>query len=1673
MPLESTDPGYKNWLLAKRGYDTNAYQMDDNGNISSKESSVQPFKSITQEPVAQESPISTKPTTSGVGSFMGHAANSLLPTAGGLGGAALGTALAPETGGLSFLIPLLSGLGAGAGTSALQSSMQSDATKQSLADESSQHPILSKLGDLAPSALAFNPVAGIKGLVSSPIEGDSGILQNIPKLLGANPNALTATERGALANAGINAGIQGGINAGQQLVGGQPFNYGDLAADTVAGGVMNQPYGLGKLLFPQLAQGALPDSTQQIGNPDVNAVTTKSPIPISAYGGVAPEDSDVVNVKRPNPKKGIRGNAMYDYMENPSLEPQLNTLEGEGGPVNTTDTDTGSVTQRMSDYQNALNEQRSQDYKQAKRQRYSVPELKLPPLESVATSNPVSQNTLKITQGKLLPQDFQPNDYNNVKVNDLSNERIEDSNADVASGSDLEERRVEGNKGDKFQEELQPDEQQFGLFKQSDPRYVEAVAGLAKKRGISLLQANDIISNNGIKARGSMNQSTRTAKYDPNIATEDTIPHEVGGHGFVDDLLSSKIPSDQKLAQRALNIYGDKTTADESVAESLGKKLVPDIKTTAYGTKADQKKLWMRDFISRWKNTLGVASDEDVMNHLSRRFITDAPRGSRGEIGGEVGAINTSVKNQEEYNLKKSANDVSDIEKVLKESNPIVSINNDGDYQRELGKSYDTNSKNFKALKEKYPEPRYRVEQHSGSMYVYDDKAAYNRLSKEGMFDREDKGSAARLSELTNKDSNTLTPEEISERDALQKKSDSLKGQWKFQEEEKPSTKMRDGVIVPEKINFGSTHEANPSRRYDVETGNSPLINFADEWQTNSSKLHAKVVNAGIEKGMTHDDAIKFADSIVDKNAKYQEGTLGRPKQESTKDKESSLPFSSLPGFRSVADTIQAKDGPRSLPALKAAGDYLNQKDSESNKWIGMKNDAVKGLSSEEKNLIEQKGIQGVQEGRDTAGELPAKLQEPMRKIKAIYGQQQDEAIAANQPVDRNGVMSPRKKDPNFWAQQLDPNQITMMKGNSAEGDSLRNIWDKYNQSNGMTKEQSKVRIDNMLVPENTSKPDLSHFRGLDVAQGIGLPKELQRPGFDRNFERYSNRFASGRAFHDNIESKGDIASLFNIKKDPWGKPIENPQEPLRSPEAANLLSSLRGNDFNPHEGTIKGLESVATAGMLGPPTSMHIAVSSLITALNDAMPGEQFKLLQKGFSDIGSSLKRTYATGLNRYKPKLMRDFLDAHSTTSEKLNSLRDVISTINGREGLSKYTNAVVQNMGEYLVGSRIPLANMGNKQAVRFMQNLDPTWSVGKTYNSKEQLQLAANYAQQVHGAHDFRSMPQWMLTDNIVHPFVSLMSWNIAQTNRFFKSTITPAVKEGNYAPLITATLGASIGGYILKEAREAINNKKSPIPSLQELAASSKGIEGNLPLVAYNFAAMASYAGYAGILSTIARDAMDVAYKNPAQGSVFPLDEVLSNSTKTISQSVSALANSQPNEYFDIGTKAVGDLLRENIQIARMAASWGDQSGVFGAVRQDKKSLNTAEGDLRRYKMAEGMPVDDEGSIDQSNPYLNMARKNFQKTQDIGDAASQIPSLISQAFTQSNGNMEVLRNKLRALKDESYPSMPSPEHTPMTFWRYVEYLKNTQGDAVANQRVQDYFMHNAINKAKSSMVPSI
>jgi len=297
--------------------------------------------------------------------------------------------------------------------------------------------------------------------------------------------------------------------------------------------------------------------------------------------------------------------------------------------------------------------------------------------------------------------------------------------------------------------------------------------------------------------------------------------------------------------------------------------------------------------------------------------------------------------------------------------------------------------------------------------------------------------------------------------------------------------------------------------------------------------------------------------------------------------------------------------------------------------------------------------------------------------------------------------------------------------------------------------------------------------------------------------------------------------------------------------------------------------------------------------------------------------------------------------------------------------------------------------------------------------------------------------------------------------------------KGNLEPLLMSTLGAVIGGYAIQQLRQAITDKKTAIPSITEIANSSRGLEGNIPLLAYNFMQMASFTGYAGIGTALGKDIFDLGYKNIPQGSTFPLDEAVTNLSKTAVHGVGAwIQNPTIENFFDIMPQMMLDIVKDNYQTGRIALNWASETGVAPQkeVHQFKTSKQTSN--LRRWKMAEGTPYTEQ-MVGESNPYYNLQTARYKETQNIREAVPQIPALIARAREIAKGNPEVFRQQLQSIKQNSYQTMPSPESMPLSFARYYRYLIATQGQEAAQRVLKDYMKQNALNKAKSAMIPKI
>jgi len=669
-------------------------------------------------------------------------------------------------------------------------------------------------------------------------------------------------------------------------------------------------------------------------------------------------------------------------------------------------------------------------------------------------------------------------------------------------------------------------------------------------------------------------------------------------------------------------------------------------------------------------------------------------------------------------------------------------------------------------------------------------------------------------------------------------------------------------------------------------------------------------------------------------------------------------------------------------------------------------------------------------------------------------GQQVRDFDAKGKPFMRDAQVNPF-----YYPSVLRPDVLDAILNHTGDYKRYQNMllehWGGVNNPNAIAK------LESLKAAGDSSKPNATRFGANRLTEGAGLPAELRVKDYGKTISKYFNKVATDRAWFNLVEKNPEV-----------NKAIQPDNSQGVYHEFKNIIEQIKGEPFDHDAGVIRAFNKVFTSALLGPMTNIHIGWSTIFNPFQYLKATELATAYPKALANWGEAAEKIYQNGYKRRDLNSLADITDSQSTFINRMQAISSLIGKVNGREWTDRVSKTFAQALGEQIVPLRIEGAKQGDKWSQKMIMQLDPSWSKDKVYSKEEIASMASSLGGLIHGAHDYRTLPEFMTRESIIKPFLSLQSWSVSQTNQWMKHVWEPAT-QGNIQPLLMSTLGAAVGGYVIQQLRQQMMDKKSNIPSLTEIAKSSKGLEGNIPLLAYNFMQMASFTGMMGIGSSLGKMAFDTAYKNIPQSATFPLDEAVTNIGKTITEAVSAFQqNPTADNFLKIFPQAMIDLAKENVQTARIADNWMSDKGVSTQTENYKYKLNTSEQDLRRFKMAEGMPYDQQTETS-NNPYLNMEQKNFKRTTDIGEAAKEVPDLVALAQERAAGNPEILKNQLNTLKQNSYQTMPSPENMPLQYAKYYQYLVKTIGPEAAQQRVADYMRQNTINKMKESMIPSM
>jgi len=691
-----------------------------------------------------------------------------------------------------------------------------------------------------------------------------------------------------------------------------------------------------------------------------------------------------------------------------------------------------------------------------------------------------------------------------------------------------------------------------------------------------------------------------------------------------------------------------------------------------------------------------------------------------------------------------------------------------------------------------------------------------------------------------------------------------------------------------------------------------------------------------------------------------------------------------------------------------------------------------------------------------------------------------------NIPVYDRGV--PRKIQLNEWHHgiSMEPKVVqTLREGTDTAAiekfhqDFLKNAKDNY----GLTPDGAETKWKDLLAhvqgKSSANAPNMQRFAGSRIAQGIPMPESMQRHNFLQNAETYFNRLSLNHAYYHNIESNHKIMGALGETKDAWNKPIEqDPNGSIAGNKAViKQLAEFHGEHgigANQDEEAISNLST--GLAIARPGLEVHKIGSNIIGGVASAAHiGQAVDGMLHAITHINQGWEHSVENGRTRMTAKSTLSMFDKNITFAQRLQALSQGVRNVATIGGLtSKFNDGLMQAYFERLMPAKIASANKGNIDQIQFLRKLDPDFVKGKTYSPKEVEQLASLANGYIHGTSDGRTMPHWMAGDSEISGFFKLAHWSVSQTNRFMSDVYTPATR-GNLTPLVTSIFGSIVGGYMIKEIREKLQGKKYQLPDLQDIASSydpatgKGGFKDNKGLLAYNAIAACQYAGFAGILSQLARYPFDLAYKNTPQGAMFPLDEIATDIGSTISDAGTAVANDPNINWLHLTTHVFEHLLKSDFALANDTINQGINNGLITGYPAEKKELSDKLQQLRKFQMVSGLPYNE---IDQgSNPYMNIEQKRFKMEQDLPTAMKELPGLVSNIIDTYKGQPDVLMSKLKALKENNYSTFPSMDTAPLSFYKYLGYLNREEGSEAAQKELMSYMQHKVVNEVKSSVVP--
>ena len=637
--------------------------------------------------------------------------------------------------------------------------------------------------------------------------------------------------------------------------------------------------------------------------------------------------------------------------------------------------------------------------------------------------------------------------------------------------------------------------------------------------------------------------------------------------------------------------------------------------------------------------------------------------------------------------------------------------------------------------------------------------------------------------------------------------------------------------------------------------------------------------------------------------------------------------------------------------------------------------------------------------------------------------------------------------------------------------------WVKMKAAGKIKDEEIRQMFDDYRTALGNDVTGNIEYNALIKAEGYGLPFELMEKSPAEAFSRYGHRVAKHFAYFETIQGDPAMRKALNIN-DAFGKRPD--KDPIYLPDGTEVVDLSPLKEIKDAKRLMFGQPNIKHPRVIGLARVIGSAIMGFGTGARDTLNIPATVLPYLKFKDFGvfvtaaTKLKQARIRAFQSNAVRLnMADYQIGGAAANNpdrvmgRLNQLADIFRRYQGRDFMERFNRIYTYSIGEELAIANVARAIAGDGDGLRFITRFGNTLDkagelvAGKRKVTQEDIsRLAKNVVNAAQGSYGPNGLPAFSI-DGEFAPFFALSRWSIEKANVIWQDAVVPAM-NGNVGPLLKYALGSLVTGVAIEQLNELLSKKRGAEPTLNEIAYYDEATAMDRIYKTIGLLQLGSFAGIVG-------DAMKIG-SNLAQGTIskytnpisFPLYSWIVDTVANNVADASAAIQDGGNPV-DIAGQFGIELLRNSFQNARYVYNWVEESET-----KRKERFR----DVGVFKKLAGLSTPNNSS-DLPNPYLNSEIKKFKRTDDYKTAIELLPGLISHALAKADGDLGRLVQELDNIKHNSYQTMPNPKTLPTEFLKYVQFLQNTQGREAAQKRLTDYLLQNALNKAKSDLIPTV